>query len=277
MQKPLSAAGSGNDESRNGLLAKNQVGVEMTQIDIGVVGAGVMGSGIAQSLAQAGYRVICSDPDKKALERARQNSLSGRYGLERAVARGKLNAAEAEAATARLRFTSQLEEAAAGDVVLECIPERLDLKIRIFRELDQICARETILASNTSGFPIAALAAATDRPSQVIGWHWASPPQVMRFAEIVITTETSDATRDTVCEVASRCGKSPVVVRDHPMVWGFVAIRIYGAMLREAAQVVEAGIASHAEVNQLMVDCFGWPVGPFAMVEGATSGWQEES
>ena len=95
----------------------------------------------------------------------------------------------------------------------------------------------------------------------------------MRLAEIVVTQETSPAPRDTVCEVARRCGKTPVVVRDHPMAWGFVANRIYGAMLREAAQVVDAGIASHAEVNQLMMDAFRWPVGPFAMVEGATQGW----
>jgi len=249
----------------------------MTQLEVGVVGAGVMGSGIAQSLAQAGYQVVCSDPDEKALERARQGIRSGRYGLERAVARGKLDAEEAAAAEARLHFTPILEEAAAGQLIVECVPERLDLKVRIFRQLDRICGPETILASNTSGFPITALAAATDRPSQVIGWHWASPPQVMRFAEIVTTEETSEATRETVCDVAARCGKSPVVVRDHPMVWGFVANRIYGAMLREAAQVVEAGIADQAEVNKLMVDCFGWPVGPFAMVKGATSGWREES
>ena len=249
----------------------------MSDLEIGVLGAGVMGSGIAQSLAQAGYHVVCSDPDEAALERARQNTRAGRYGLERAVARGKLDPAEAEDAAARLRFTSQMEEVAARQLVVECVPEHLDLKIRMFRDLDRLSAPDTILASNTSGFPICALAAATDRPDRVIGWHWASPPQVMRLAEIVVTQETSPATRDTVCEVARRCGKTPVVVRDHPMAWGFVANRIYGAMLREAAQVVDAGIASHAEVNQLMMDAFRWPVGPFAMVEGATQGWNQDS
>jgi len=249
----------------------------MKQFEIGVVGAGVMGSGIAQSLAQAGYQVTCYDPDDGALERARDGLRSGRYGLERAVARGKLDPEEAEATQTRLRFTPALEEAAAGQMIVECVPERLDLKIQLFRQLDRICGAETILCSNTSGFPISALAASTDRPTQVIGWHWASPPQVMRFAEIVVTEETSEATRQSVCEVAQRCGKSPVVVRDHPMAWGFVANRIYGAMLREAAQIVEAGIADQAQVNQLMVDCFGWPVGPFAMVKGATSGWREDT
>ena len=249
----------------------------MSDLEVGVLGAGVMGSGIAQSLAQAGYPVVCSDPDEGALERARQNTQAGRYGLERAVARGKLDATEAENAAARLRFTSQFEDMAACQLIVECVPERLDLKIRMFRDLDRLCAPNAILASNTSGFPICALAAATDRPDRVIGWHWASPPQVMRLAEIVVTQETSPSTRDTVCEVASRCGKAPVVVRDHPMAWGFVANRIYGAMLREAGQVVEAGIASQADVNQLMMDAFRWPVGPFAMVEGATQGWKQES
>ena len=140
--------------------------------------------------------------------------------------------------------------------------------------------RESILKAGRRSLPsltcsIAALAAATDRPDLVIGWHWASPPPVMRMAEIVVTPETSDAARDAVCEVARRCGKNPVVVNDFPTAWGFVANRIYGAMLREAAQVVDAGIATHEQVNQLMVDCFNWPVGPFAMVKGATEGWKE--
>jgi 3-hydroxyacyl-CoA dehydrogenase len=95
----------------------------------------------------------------------------------------------------------------------------------------------------------------------------------MRFAEIVVTAATAEEAVKTVSEVAARCGKNPVVVKDQPMSWGFVANRVYGAMLREAARVVEEGVATHEQVNQLMVDCFRWPVGPFAMVKGASSGW----
>ena len=153
------------------------------------------------------------------------------------------------------------------------MPERLDLKLRVFRDLDRLAPAGAILASNTSGFPIAAMAGATQRPQQVIGWHWASPAFVMRFAEIVVTADTAAPVRERVCEVATRCGKHPVVVKDQPMAWGFVANRVYGAMLREAARVVEEGVATHEQVNQLMVDCFRWPVGPFAMVKGAGSGW----
>ena len=181
--------------------------------------------------------------------------------------------ASASAARARIDWTQDFAAAAACDLVIECVPERLDLKLRVFRDLDSRAPAGAILASNTSGLPIAAMAGATTRPAQVIGWHWASPAFVMKFAEIVVTADTAPAVRDAVCEVASRCGKHPIVVKDQPMAWGFVANRVYGAMLREAARVVEEGVATHEQVNQLMVDCFRWPVGPFAMIKGAGSGW----
>jgi len=244
-------------------------------ISIGVIGAGVMGSGIAQTLATAGIRTVCTDVDPQALERGRQNVVSGRYGLERGVARGKLGREDADAALARLSFTPSLDEAVACDVVLECVPERLDLKLSVFRDLDARAAKETILASNTSGFPITALAAVTNRPDRVIGWHWASPPPVMRMAEVIVAPKTSEATARRICELASRCGKNPVVVKDLPTQWGFVANRIYFAMVQEAQRVVDQGVASQEDVNRLMVDCFNWPVGPFAMVRGATEGWKE--
>ena len=246
----------------------------MRTLTVGVVGAGVMGSGIAQAIATAGMRTRCYDPSADALDRARENVRTGRYGLERGVERGKLSQEEADAALERLEFGDALEAVADSDLILECVPEQLDLKVRTFRELDRLAPDSAILASNTSGFPIAALAAATDRPEQVIGWHWASPPVVMRFAEIVRTQTTRDAVIATVTRVARDCGKNPIVVNDNPMVWGFAANRIYGAMLREAGQVVAEGIASQPDVDQLMVDCFNWPVGPFGMVTGATEGWK---
>ncbi len=246
----------------------------MSELSIGVIGAGVMGGGIAQSTAAAGYRTVCTDIAEASLDTARKDAAEGRFGLAGAVARGKMSEDDAGAAMSRLTFTGEFEAAAACDLIIECIPERLDLKVRMFRDLDAACAADAILASNTSGFPIAALSAATNRPERVIGWHWASPAFVMKFAEIVVTAETADAVRDQVVSIASACGKNPVVVKDNPMAWGFVANRIYAAMLREASRVVEEGIASHEEVNQLMVDCYRWPVGPFAMIQGAGSGWK---
>ena len=243
-------------------------------VRIGVIGAGVMGSGIAQTTATAGYETVCCDVSQSAVDQAETSVLSGRFGFERAVERGKLTREAAEAAHARLSFTADFGAAAGADLVIECVPEKLDLTIKLIRQLDDAAPGEAVLASNTSGFPIAALAAATSRPDKVIGWHWASPPVVMKFAEIVVTDDTAETTKQLVVEVATACGKHPIVVKDNPMAWGFVANRVYGAMLREAARVVEEGVATHDEVNQLMVDCFHWPVGPFAMVKGAGSGWQ---
>jgi 3-hydroxybutyryl-CoA dehydrogenase len=240
---------------------------------IGVLGAGVMGSGIAQVAATAGYDTVCYDVDPSALDTAREHVTTGRYGLERGVERGKVTREQADAALARLTFTESFEEAAAADLVVEAVPERLELKVRVFRDLDRAAPDTTILASNTSGFAIAGLAAATDRADRVIGWHWASPAPVMRLAEIVSTRETSDVTVAAVRDVATKCGKNPVVVKDTPMAWGFVANRVYFAMVAEAQKVVSEGIATADDVDQLMMDCFRWPTGPFGMVQGASSGW----
>lgn len=240
---------------------------------MGVMGAGVMGSGIAQVLATAGHEVVCYDIAPEVLERARANVDTGRYGIRSAVERGKLTNEEAEAALARLTFSGDFDQVAQSEVVVEAIPEQLDLKIRLFRDLDQRAPEQSILASNSSGFPIAALAAATERADRVVGWHWASPPVVMKLAEIVRARDTSDETVDTIRRIAADAGKNPVVVKDQPREWGYVANRVYFAMMREAQRVVEEGVATADDVDQLMVDCFRWPVGPLAMVRGARSGW----
>jgi len=245
----------------------------MSDIRIGVIGAGVMGSGIAQVTATAGCPTVCYDIDADAVERAREHITTGRYGLERGVERGKLTRADADAALVRLELTTSFETVATTDVIIEAVPERFDLKIRVFRHLDRAAPEATILASNTSGFSIAAIGAATDRPDRVIGWHWASPAPVMRFAEIVRTRETSDATIERITALATACGKQPVVVNDSPTAWGFVANRIYAAVMDEAKRVVDDGVATPEQVDQLMVDCFGWPTGPYTMIRGALSGW----
>jgi 3-hydroxyacyl-CoA dehydrogenase len=232
-----------------------------------------MGSGIAQVTATAGYETVCYDVDAGALEAGREHVTTGRYGLERGVERGKLTREQGDAALARLTFTGSFDDAAATDLVIEAVPERLELKVRVFRDLDRAAPDATILASNTSGFSIAGLGAATDRADRVIGWHWASPAPVMRLAEIVSARETSDETVAAVREVASACGKNPIVIKDTPMAWGFVTNRVYFAMVAEAQKVVNEGIASTGEVDQLMMDCFRWPTGPFGMVQGASSGW----
>lgn len=241
---------------------------------IGVVGGGVMGSGIAQVLAVAGHDVWCYDLDQEALDRARESVDTGRFGVRSAVSRGKLSEADADQALARLHFTVDRQEALDTDVIIEAIPERLDLKLRFWHEVDQLAPPGAIFASNSSGFPIAAIAAVTQRPEQVIGWHWASPAPVMKLAEIVRGPETSDVTVATIVRLADNAGKNPVVVGDTTRAWGYVANRVYAAMVREAQAVVAEGVATREQVDQLMVDCFRWPSGPFGMATGARTGWK---
>ena len=240
---------------------------------IGVMGAGVMGSGIAQVMALAGHDVVCYDVSEEALGKGRDIVENGRFGVRSAVQRGLIDAERADAALARLTFSDDLDAVAGTDVVVEAVPERLELKIRVFVDLDRRAPAATILASNSSGFPIVAMAAATDRPDRVLGWHWASPAPAMKLAEIVRTAETSDQTVATVERLAAGAGKNPVVVQDQPRTWGYVANRIYAAMRREAQQVVDEGVATPEQVDQLLVDCYRWPTGPFAMRQGARSGW----
>ncbi len=241
---------------------------------IGVLGAGVMGAGIAQVMAVAGHDVLGHDVSPAAMEAARTDVDTGRFGVRSAVARGKLTTEQADAALARLDFVTDVRALYETDVVIEAVPERLDVKVAVLRELDRRCAERTILASNSSGFSIAGLAAATDRADRVVGWHWASPAPVMKLAEIVRGPSTSDQTVQTVTRLAREAGKNPIVVRDAPMAWGYVANRVYGAMIREAVRVADEGIASREEIDALMIDCFRWPSGPFGMARGATSGWR---
>jgi 3-hydroxybutyryl-CoA dehydrogenase len=241
---------------------------------IGVLGAGVMGAGIAQVMAVAGHEVVCHDVSPEALDAARTDVDTGRFGVRSAVARGKLSTEQADAALSRLDFVADVSSLYETDIVIEAVPERLDVKIAVMRELDRMCSPRTILASNSSGFSIAGLAAATDRADRVVGWHWASPAPVMKLAEIVRAPSTSDETVDAVVGLARDAGKNPIVVKDSPMAWGYVANRVYGAMIREAVRVAEEGIASRAEIDALMIDCFRWPSGPFGMTQGATSGWR---
>jgi 3-hydroxybutyryl-CoA dehydrogenase len=241
-----------------------------------VVGAGVMGSGIAQVLAVAGCEVRVFDLRAEAVAEALSAIDSGRFGLAGSVERGKLTGEEAAAARGRVSAAGSLAEACEGvDLALEAVSERLDLKLELFRELDEVAPPHAILASNTSGFPATALAAATRRPERVLVWHWASPPPVMKLAEIVVHERTSDETRDAVVELARRCGKNPNVVRDQPLTWGFVTNRIFLVALREAERLVAEGIATPEQVDGLLKDCFRWPAGPFELIGGAGSGWGE--
>jgi 3-hydroxybutyryl-CoA dehydrogenase len=244
--------------------------------EVTVVGAGLMGSGIAQVLATAGCRVTLHDVRESQLTAARHEVEHGRYGLRAAVARGLLDSAEAEQALDRLAVTTDLAAACGSvDLVVEAVPEDLGLKVRVFKELDRVAPPAAILTSNSGGLPIVALAEATSRPERVMGWHWAQPPPVMKLAELVVHASVSDETIHTVSALARACGKNPIVVRDQPMAWGYVANRVHAAARREAALVVEEGLASPQDVDALVKDCFRWPLGPFEMLSMAAEQQQQ--
>jgi 3-hydroxybutyryl-CoA dehydrogenase len=231
-----------------------------------VVGAGVMGSGIAQVLAATGYDVMLNDVEQAQLAKALDVIENGRYGLRRGVEVGKLDQQTCDRALSRIRTTTSLEEAcAAAQVVVEAVPEDLALKVTLFRQLDRLCPEDAALTSNTAGFPIAALAAATDRPGYVLGWHWSQPCAVMPFAELISHPHADPSVVDLIVGMAKRCRKNPIVINDQPRVWGFVANRISYVIRRECDRIVEEGVATPDQVDALMRDCFRWPMGPFEL------------
>jgi 3-hydroxyacyl-CoA dehydrogenase len=243
---------------------------------VGVVGGGVMGSGIAQALAVGGATVTVRDISDELVAKSRSTIVEGRYGLSRGVERGKTTQAEADAALARLSWTTKVEDLAGVDLVIEAVPEDLDLKKKVFAELDGVVKAEGVFASNTSGLAISDLnkAVSEARRARFIGMHWFSPAPVMKLVELVYAPETAEETIAALEELCTRAGKASVRVKDAPGKYGFIANRIYFAAVREAQKVLEEGIATPEDINKAMVYGFNWPVGPLAMIEGATKGWQ---
>jgi 3-hydroxyacyl-CoA dehydrogenase len=235
-----------------------------------------MGSGIAQALAVGGCRVTVRDLNEDLLEKSRHTITEGRYGLERGVERGKTSREEADAALGRLAWTTSVGDLKNVDLVIEAVPEDLELKKKVFLELDGAIKPEAVFATNTSGLAIADLnkAVSGERRSKFIGMHWFSPAPVMKLVEIIHAPETAEDTIQALESLCQRSGKVSIRVKDAPGRYGFVANRIYFAAVREAQKVLEEGIASVEDINKAMVYGFNWPVGPLAMIEGATKGWQ---
>ncbi|HVG92964.1 MAG TPA: 3-hydroxyacyl-CoA dehydrogenase family protein [Planctomycetota bacterium] len=222
-----------------------------------VVGAGTMGHGIAQVAAQAGYGVRLYDVDEKAvaagLARIRGN-------LDKGVEKGKVLAADRDAALARVTTTTNLRSAAEGvDLVVEAAPERLDLKRRIFGEVSATAPAHAVLASNTSSLSIARIAAATDRPTRVVGMHFFNPVHLKPLLEIVRAEGTSAEALEAAVGVGKRMGKTVVVVKDSP---GFATSRLGIALGLEAMRMVEEGVASPADIDTAMEKGYGHAMGP---------------
>lgn len=241
---------------------------------VGVMGGGVMGGGIGQTFIAAGYRTTIRDLNTELIEKTRATITEGRFGLQGSVERGKLSAQDYQDALARLSFTTEVDDLRDCDLIVEAVPENLDLKKTVFSELDRLVRPDAILATNTSGFAISDLNKAVSRRDRFIGFHWFSPAYIMKIIEVIYAPETSDETLETMLELTRRFGKTPIKVKDAPGKYGFVANRIYFAMVAEARKVLEEGVASAEDINAAMRLGFNWPVGPLEMVAGARKGWQ---
>ena len=229
---------------------------------IAVLGAGVMGTGIAQVFAQFGFAVVQTDVSEAVLTRSKA---AMRRNLEGLVAKGKLAAEEVERILGRIRQTTVLEDAAGGATfVVEAVLEDLETKKRVLAELDRACAPETVLASNTSILSPTEIAAATKRPDRCIGMHFMNPAPIMKLVELVPGLLTSEATVEATRAMAGRIGKTAVVAREAP---GGIVSRIMMAMRNEAVDILAAGVATAEDIDSAMRLGAGFPIGPLALID----------
>lgn len=226
-----------------------------------IVGAGQMGSGIAQVAIQAGFNVTINDVQESFLEKAKANI---EKRLARLVERGKLTNEDKEASLARLTTSTDLNDAKDADLVIEAIIENEQAKGEVFKKLDEICKKEAILASNTSSISITQIAANTKRPEQVIGMHFFNPVPVMKLLEITRGLNTSDETLKVAEEVGQKMGKVTVVSKDSP---GFIVNRLLDPMLNEAIYLLDEGVATVEDIDKAMVHGCNHPMGPLALTD----------
>ena len=226
-----------------------------------VIGAGQMGSGIAQVMAEAGLPVILHDLEDKFI----QKGLAGiTKNFDRAVEKGRMNAGAKDAALKLITPSKGIADAAGVDLVVEAIVEKMPVKAKVFSELDAICPPHTILASNTSSLPITEIAAVTKRPEKVIGMHFMNPVPVMKLVEIIRGLATDDAVCNAIADLTFKLGKSPVEVRDVP---GFVSNRVLQVMINEAVFCVYEGVATPEGVDNVMKLGMNHPMGPLALAD----------
>jgi 3-hydroxybutyryl-CoA dehydrogenase len=229
---------------------------------IAVIGTGTMGRGIAYLAAVAGYDTIIHDADAAALDAARASVESS---LKKQTEKGKVTADAAAAAMERLQVAADLEPAVRqADLIIEAVPEDVDLKKNIFGQADLFCAEESILASNTSSISISELSGAVERRDRFVGMHFFNPPHAMKLIEIVRGQRTSDDTVAEVRAVAEKMGKTPIIVRDSP---GFATSRLGIALGLEAIRMLEEGVASAEDIDRAVELGYNHPMGPLRLTD----------
>lgn len=230
--------------------------------NIAVIGAGAMGNGIAHAFAQSGYKVQLVDVNKKALNKA---LLTISKNLDRMVAKGKIEeTTKAETLSNISIFTELSEGVEYASLVIEAATENIDLKLKIFRQLDTACSEDTILATNTSSISITQIAAVTSRPEQVIGMHFMNPVPIMPLVEIIAGYSTSEEVLSFTKDLTEEIGKTPVIVNDYP---GFVANRILIPMINEAIETLYSGVAGVQEIDTIMKLGMAHPMGPLELAD----------
>ena len=229
--------------------------------NVGVVGAGTMGNGIAHVFARSGFDVLLCEVEQRFLDRALQTITSN---LEREVTKNKITAADKSTAFERIRPTVDRSKLAQCDFVVEAATEKFDIKAELFRDLDRICRPEVILASNTSSISITKLGALTKRPAQVIGMHFFNPVPVMKLVEVIRGLATSNETFATVRDLASTLAKTPVEVNDAP---GFVSNRVLMPLLNEAMYAVMESVATPEAVDEVFKLGMAHPMGPLTLAD----------
>jgi 3-hydroxybutyryl-CoA dehydrogenase len=232
----------------------------MTEIrKIGVIGAGTMGSGIAQVCAMAGYPVVMQDLSDAALDRAR-TSMQG--SLARLVKKATLTEAQAAETTARIATATALDQLADCDIVVEAIVERLDVKTGVLKQLDGICRVDAVFASNTSSISLTELAAASTHPGRVVGMHFFNPVPVMQLVEIIRALQTTDPVAEAVTDLTRAIGKTPRVSKDS---YGFIVNRLLAPQINEAINCVYEGLATPEDIDSMMKLGANHPMGPLAL------------
>ncbi len=242
---------------------------------VGVLGGGIMGGGIAQGLAIGGYQVVIRDISDEAIEATRQAVFEGKWGIKRAVELGKLKFDDGNAAIARVSFTTALSGLADCDFIIEAIPEKLELKQEVFKELDSVVKPGAIFASNTSGFVIEEVGrdVSKGRKPLFVGMHFSNPVTTMRMCEVIYTPQTSEDTIAATKQLGEAMGKAVSMVKDAPGTYGFLLNRIFGAARREANAIVEAGIATQEDIDKAMITGRNWPAGFFGARGGIGKEW----
>lgn len=228
---------------------------------VGVVGAGTMGNGIAQAFAAAEIKVVLHDITDEALQRGLATIDNS---LDRMLKKEKISEAQKRAIMANIRGVTSLQEMAEVDLVVEAASENLDIKIKIFKELDRICKSDAILASNTSSISLTRIARETSRPDKVIGMHFFNPVPMMKLVEVIRALQTEDEVYTLIEETARRVGKTPVAVNDSP---GFVSNRILVPMLNEAIYALYEGVATAEAIDNVMKLGMAHPMGPLALAD----------